>query len=148
MKKLIPILLMGLMLSTAGCDMDKGKSGGPGAALPDSEQATIGQTDNAFSLDAPMTSTNIGQGEVKEIALGIDRGTNFDQDVKLAFSDVPAGLTITPASASLGKEDTEAKLSLSAAPDAAIGDFTIKVTGHPGMGENAVTDLKVTVDKK
>jgi hypothetical protein len=146
MKKLIPVLLMGLMLATSGCNQSK--PGGPGAALPDSEQATIGQTDNAFSLDAPMTSTNIGQGEVKEIALGIKRGNNFDQDVSLAFSDVPAGLTITPASASLGKEDSEAKLSLSAAPDAAIGDFTIKVTGHPGMGENATTDLKVTVDKK
>lgn len=146
MKLLIPVLLLGTMLAISGCN--KSKPGGPGAALPDAEQATIGQTDDSFSLDAPMTSTNITQGEVKEIALGIKRGTDFDQDITLSFSEVPTGLSVSPVSPTIMHGDSEAKLSLSAAADAAIGDFTVTVTGHPAKGQNASTELKVTVDKK
>lgn len=146
MKYLLPVLLVGAMLAVSGCN--KSKPGGPGANLPKSEQASMGQTDDSFSLVAPMTATKLAQGEVKEIALGIKRGTNFDQDITLAFADVPAGLVITPAAPNLGHGDTEAKLSLTAAADAALGDFTVKVSGRPGKGQNAMVEFKVTITTK
>jgi hypothetical protein len=44
--------------------------------------------------------------------------------------------------------DTDAKVTLKAAPDASLGEFTIKVTGHPTTGSNATSEFKVTVAKK
>ena len=44
--------------------------------------------------------------------------------------------------------DTEAKLTFKAAADAALGDFTVKVTGHPTKGAHASNDFKISVAKK
>lgn len=146
MKRLVPVLFVGTILALTGCT--KSEPGGPGAALPESEQDTIGQTDNSFSLDVPMTSTDITQSETDEVTIGIKRGADFDQDVALNFTNVPAGLTITPTAPSIGREDSETKLTLSAAADAAIGDFTIMIIGHPATGPDANAELKVSVNQK
>jgi hypothetical protein len=44
--------------------------------------------------------------------------------------------------------DTEAKVTLKATADASLGDFTVKVTGHPTKGRDATNELKITVAKK
>src|SRR5207249_9831146 len=101
-----------------------------------------------FRLDMPGLSTSIKQGETRSVAIGIKRGKNFDQDVHLKFSELPKGLTIDPASPVMKRDDTQVKLTIKAANDAALGDFTIKTTGHPSQGAEASADLKVTVSKK
>ena len=46
------------------------------------------------------------------------------------------------------RADTDSKITIKAADDAAVGEFTVKVTGHPSRGTDATNDFKVTVEKK
>lgn len=156
MKYAITLLFMGAMLATTGCD--KSSSGGPGAIPPPAKQtvvekptagqAIVGQAEDTFSLDTPMMSTKLAQGASVPFVIGIKRGKNIDQDVTLNFSDLPKGVTIDPANAVIMHGDAEAKLTVNAASDAALGDFIVKVKGHPAVGPDATSELKVTVDTK
>jgi hypothetical protein len=107
-----------------------------------------GEADDTFNLSVPFLSTTLKQGETKAVSMGIKRGKNFDQDVGLKFDGLPKGVTLDPASPVIKHGDTEAKLTLKAADDASLGDFTVKVTGHPTKGPDASTEFKITVDKK
>jgi hypothetical protein len=44
--------------------------------------------------------------------------------------------------------DMEAKINLKVADDAALGDFTVKVTGHPTSGADATNEFKMTGHEK
>lgn len=106
------------------------------------------QADRTFSLDMPNLSTSLKQGEAKNISIGINRGKNFDQDVTLKFGDLPKGVSIDPASPAIKAGDKEAKITVKAADDAALGDFNIPVHGHPASGPDATNTFKITVNKK
>ncbi len=138
--------MLGTLVILTGCN--QGTSGGPGAAGPASEQATADKTDETFSLDVPMLSTKLNQGETATIPIGIKRGRNMEGDVALEFTGLPEGVTVEPANPSIKRENTEAKLTLSAADDASLGDFTVKVMGHPTKGADASNVLKITVAKQ
>jgi uncharacterized membrane protein len=146
MKTQIVALLVAALVVCTGCN--KGTPGGPGATNPNAKKPVVGQSDDTFTLSVPTLSTTLKQGETKTIAIGIKRGKNLDDDVTLKFADVPTGLTIEPASPAIKHGDTEAKLTLKAADNAALGDFTIKVTGHPTKGADASNEFKLTVAKK
>lgn len=146
MRHIVSLLFVGALVAALGCN--KNTSGGPGANLPPSEQATVGQTEDTFSLDTPMMSTKLAQGEAVPLTIGITRGKNIDQDVTLMFNDLPNGVTIDPMSPVIMRSDKDAKVTLEAADDAALGDFTVKVMGHPTEGPDATSDLKITVNEK
>jgi hypothetical protein len=133
-----------------GCD--KGSAGGPGATGAGGtgrSTPTVGHAENTFTLDVPTLSTHIKQGETKAIDISIKRGKNFDQDVALKLENLPKGVTVDNSSASsIKKGQDKATVSLKAADDAAIGDFEVKVVGHPGEGADASNTLKITVEKK
>ncbi len=80
--------------------------------------------------------------------IGIKRGKNFSEDVTLKFADGPKGVTLASASPVIMHGDTEAKVMLKATDDASLGDFTVKVTGHPAKGADATSEIKITVAKK
>jgi uncharacterized membrane protein len=144
MKNLFVGLLGAALLAVAGCH--PGTTGGPGT--PGGKTPIVGQAENTFKLDTPNLSTKVKQGEAREVTIGIDRGKNFDQDVALKFEDLPKGVTIDPPSPMIKHGDKEAKATIHAADDAAVGDFTIKVDGKPTKGEMASNTFKVTVEKK
>lgn len=109
----------------------------------------IGEKEETFSLDLPNLSTGIKQGETQNITIGIDRGQNFDEDVTLSLSNLPAGLTITPEKPVLKKGEEEVIISVAAAADAALGDFTVTVSGSPsGGGTTATNQLELTVKEQ
>lgn len=141
---LVASLVLGLVAFT-GCN--KGTEGGPGATNA-SNKSGLGQAEDTFSLTVPTLSTTLKQGESKVVDLGIKRGKNFDQDVTLKFDNVPQGVTIDPRSPAIKHGDNEAKVTVKAAEDAAVGDFTVKVTGHPTKGAGATNELKLTIQKK
>lgn len=143
MKWLHLALCCAVLVGAQACN--KGTSGGPGANT-DSAISAVTQKEGTFSLDVPMMKTSLVQGETKTIAIGIKRGDNFQEEVALNFSDLPQGVTVEPASIKVG--EAEAMVKISAAPDAAIGDFTVKVTGHPGKGADATNELKISVSQK
>ncbi|MBI5091867.1 MAG: hypothetical protein HZB26_05405 [Candidatus Hydrogenedentes bacterium] len=122
--------------------------GGPGASLAPDKQAKVGLKADTFTLDTPMMSTKLAQGESKSLTIGIKRGKDTDEDVTLKFNDLPKGVTIDPMNPVIKHGDMDAKVMLIASDDAALGDFTAKVLGHPAKGLDSFSDLKLTVDKK
>lgn len=109
----------------------------------------IGEAEETFTLSVPTLSTSIVQGETKAVTIGISRGTNFDDDVMLKLGELPQGVTVTPADPTLLAGQEDVKLSVTAAPDAALGDFTIKLTGTPSKGgKDARSELNLSVEKE
>jgi uncharacterized membrane protein len=144
MKRLLAGLLA--MVAVTGCN--QGTPGGPGASGPDAKKPLYGQAEDTFNLSVPTMSTSLKQGDSKEGAIGIKRAKNFDQDVTLKFADLPEGVTLDPASPVIKHGDTEAKFTLKAGDEAPVGDFKVKVTGHPTKGGDASNELKITVIQK
>ena len=153
MKNLHIGLVAMALVAANGCT--QGTPGGPGASSSPSKPTTVtaqkpvfGQAEETFNLSVPSLSTHLKQGETKAASISLSRGKNFDEDVTLKFDDVPTGITIDPASPVIKHGDTEAKVMFEAADDAALGDFTIKVTGHPTKGVDAKSEFKLTVAEK
>lgn len=145
MKVVFAGLLLMTLVAFTGCN--QGTPGGPGATDPNARKPVYGQADDTFNLSVPLLSTAVKQGETKAVSISIKRGKNFDEDVTLLFAGLPRGVTLDPTRPHIKHGDTEAKLTLRTADDASLGDFTVKVTGHPTKGADASTDFKITVDK-
>jgi len=143
-------MLLALVAFT-GCG-NRGTSGGPGATDPETKKPLYGEADNTFHLSVPsnlpLNSTTVKQGDTTKVTIGIKRGKNFEQDVTLTFTDLPTGVTLDPATSPIKHGDTEAKFTLKAVDDAALGNFTIKVTGTPTKGPDATNSFQITVGKK
>jgi hypothetical protein len=120
----------------------------PATPATPAEKPVFGEAEETFNLSVPALSTHLKQGETKVASISLARGKNFDEDVTLEFDDLPKGVTIDPASHVIKHGDTEAKFTFQATDDAALGDFTVKVTGHPTKGADAKTEFKLTVDEK
>src|SRR5262249_11004467 len=102
--------------------------------------------ENSFKLDLPNLETSVKQGEKKTVTVGISRGKNFNQDVKLDFG-LPPGLKMSPASPVIKAGDKNVEVSFEAAKDAALGHHTINVTGTPATGDKGASTLKIEVKK-
>ncbi len=132
-----------MLAGLVGCG---GTPGGPGAM---NEQPLLGVAEGAFSLTTPpLLSTSVKQGGSAEATIGIIRGVNFAEDVAISFGPLPTGVTIEPPTPALKRSDADAKIKIVAAPEAALGDFTVKVSGHPTKGPDAVSELKISVVKE
>jgi uncharacterized membrane protein len=132
-----------ILAALIGCS--QGTPGGPGTTKVTANKPVMGQADETFRLSVPVLSSSVQQGETMEATIGIERGTNFQEDVTLKFADLPAGVTIDPAEPQIKHGDKETKVVVKAGDDAAVGDYKIKVLGHPTKGTDAEVDFKVTV---
>lgn len=108
----------------------------------------IGEADQTFTVDVPDLPTFLNQGETKTVTISLDRGSNFDQDVTLELSGLPQGVTADPQRTMIKHGESEASIKLQAADDAALGDFTINVTGHPATGADAKSEFKLKITEK
>jgi uncharacterized membrane protein len=144
-RSIVGLLVLGLAAFT-GCN--NGTPGGPGATDKDAKKPLYGQAENTFNLSVPGRSTTLQQGETKEVVISIKRGKNLDEDVTLTLADVPKGVAFEPASPVIKRGDTEATFTLKAEDEAPVGDFTVKVTGHPTKGGDATNEFKLTVSPK
>jgi hypothetical protein len=157
MRKLLSVGLSVLMLAVAvGCS--ESSSDGPQAIAPTkreqpnepvkvvAKKPIAGEADNTFSLSVPFESVTLAQGEEKSMLIGINRGEDFREEVTIKVSGLPQGVTLETAKPVIKQGDTEAALMLKAAPDAAVGDFTIKVTGQTASsGADFSKEVKLTV---
>lgn len=134
------------LATVTGCN--QGTPGGPGTATPPAEQATVGQTDDTFNLSVPLMASTLQQGGKVEVTLGIKRAKNFDQDVALNFVDLPAGVTLDPASPTIKHGDADSKIMIHATDKVIPGDYKVKVTGHPTKGSDAVVEFKLSITDK
>jgi hypothetical protein len=108
----------------------------------------MGQADNTFNLSVPMMSSSLKQGDSAEATIGIKRAKNFDEDVALKFAEVPKGVTIEPASPVIKHGDEDVKITFKAEDEARVGDFKVKVSGHPAKGGDAQIEFKLTIAPK
>ena len=107
MKRLLTGLALALLAGAAGCDKS-GTPGGPGIAAPPAKPPMIGRADDTFDLTT--ASVSLKQGEAALRSVGIKRGTNFDQDVTLAFEGLPPGVAPDPAKPVVQTKNSEAEL--------------------------------------
>ena len=139
--------LLGMaLIAVVGCS-NQGTPGGPGATDAKAKTPLYGQANDTFHLSLPQLAS-LKQGDAQAAVIGIKRGKNFDEDVTVTFGDLPKGVTLEPASAVIKHGATEAKITLTAEEGAALGDFKIKVTGHPTKGGDSTNELQLTVAKK
>ena len=153
MKSTMVAVALAALVAFSGCN--KGTTGGPGAdkekdskSKLDRAKNVVRQPEDTFNLTVPTFSTKIKQEESKEVTIGIKRGKNFDEDVALKLEGLPKGVTVEPAEPTIKHGDKDAKLTFKAAADAALGDFTVEVTGHPEKGGDATNKLKLTIQAK
>jgi len=141
-------LLAALTLTFAGCNRESPK-GGPAADNKGKATGTSGTNDNkdTFTIKVPAGNTNVTQGESKEIAISVSRGSSFDQDVTVTFKP-QEGLSVTPDTWTAKKGADEGKIVVKAADTATVGSTNIKVTGTPKTGKETSVDLGIDVKKK
>src|SRR5688572_19939015 len=111
------------LAALVGCNTSPpgGSGGSRGTA------GTAGSTSRSatFNVSAPVTATNIKQGESQEVKLSLNRGRDFKDDVTVTF-DAPAGLKIEPASVKVASSDKEEfAVRVSADKGATVGDHTV-----------------------
>lgn len=168
MKRLFGSMVSLALVAVCGCD--NGTAGGKGAApktppatssTPSTTPSTtatkpatadkplVGEAKETFKVTVPTLSTSVKQEESVDITIGIKRGTNFDDDVTVKLGKLPEGVTVTPAQPVIPHGASEIQVNVTAAADAAIGDFTVSVTGVPAKGGvNAENELKLTIKEK
>jgi hypothetical protein len=152
MRSTLAAVAAAALIASAGCD--RGAPVGPAAGKGEGQESKAGRPDKAtrpgdtFSLSVPALPTRLRRGGSKGVTVGISRGRRFDHDVGLTFDDLPRGVTVEPAQPIIKHGDEGARLTFKAAAGAAAGDFAVKVTGHPQMGEDATAELKLSVENK
>jgi hypothetical protein len=144
MKKLCALMAAALLLGNVGCNAGS-TPGGPGATRSTSRPA-LTTADDSFDLRPPTTETDLKQGETKTVTLGIDRGKNFDQDVKLDFTGEPMGVEVSAADSVLKAGAKDVQVTIKAAKDAALGKHTIVVNGIPAKsGKTASAEFTIQI---
>lgn len=151
MKRLNAGLVTMALVALSGCT--QGTPGGPGTTATHGTTTTaskpvLGQAENTFNLSVPVMSSSLKQGGQTEATVGIKRAKNFDQDVVLQFADVPVGVTVEPASPKIMHGDVDTKIAFKAGDDAAVGNYMIKITGHPTKGGDAQIEFKLAIAAK
>ena len=161
MKCLFAGLMVTALTMSTGCN--QATPGGTGATEVTANKPVVQPVDPTLKLDVPMVpraddtfllddvsrrSTQLKQGETKELTIGIAKGQNFDEDVTLKFTGLPKGVTFDPASPVIKRGDKETKITIKVANDAQPEDFMVKMTGHPTKGADAKNEFKITVARK
>jgi uncharacterized membrane protein len=137
MKTAITIVMMLVLAAVSGCK-DKPKGGPEGGSVGKGE---------GFKIDVPTFDTKVKQGETQTIAIKLQRGESFKQDVKLQIKlSKGEGITFDPAKVLVKASDKpDVQLQVSAAKDAAISEYRVSVMGTPKTGEPASTEFNVKV---
>jgi hypothetical protein len=119
------------MAALVGCNTSSPRGGGMTSA-------------DGFHVITPHEVT-LQQGAVQTVNLSLDRGDLFKQDVKLSVKATP-GISVDPSSTTIkASAGPDALIKLTAAKDAALGEYRVSVTGTPSNGESTMTEFRVKV---
>ncbi len=114
-----------------------------------SEESTAGEAEHTFSLSVPFEKVVLTQGEEQVVRIGINRGENFGEVVEVNVTGLPKGVTMASDELKILQSSTGVELTLMAASDAALGDFTVKVIGQTTSSTKDYTkELEITVSPK
>ena len=132
MKIAITMVMTFVLAAVSGCQSSSSRGGGM-------------TKEEAFKIAVPTFSTEVKQGETKNVTVSLERGEYFKQDVKLEIKASP-GISVEPTKVSVKASDSpDVQLKVSASKDAALGGYQVTVKGTPKTGEPTSTEFNVTV---
>ena len=130
MKTAIALATSLLLLASLGCASSKGggMAGGEG-----------------FTIGTPTFTTEIKQGDTKGVTISLHRGEYLKRDVTLEIK-ASTGISVDPTQAVVkASEKHDVHLQITAAKDAALGEYKIYLKGTPETGEPTSTEFTVKV---
>jgi uncharacterized membrane protein len=127
-------------------------SAAPNVTRPGDEVATTRETHkpvvtdkaDTFTVKAPNMTTTLDTGKKKDIDISISRGSDFKQSIKLEFKP-PAGVTVTPAMATIPAGQDKVTVTLEASNGALAGKTQVEVTAVPETGKSSSLQIPVEV---
>ena len=131
MKTAITIVLTLALMAVPGCKQQSPQGG-------ESE-------DERFKISVPGSAKKVKQGEVQTATVSLKRGDYFKQDVKLQIKTT-TGISIEPTKVWIKASDKpDVQLRITAAKDAALGEYRVFVKGTPETGEPISAEFNVKV---
>ena len=116
-----------------------------GVACNKSSEGGMSGTNNSFKISAPTLPVMLKQGDKQTVTLTLDRGSGFQQTVKLD-AQPPKGLKVEFDKSTIKASDAkEVSMSITADKDTALGDHVIKVTAKPDTGAETTLDVNVKI---
>jgi len=101
--------------------------------------------DEGFKIAVPTLTTEVKQGELQTVTVSLHRGESFKRDVTLEVKP-SKGISVDPDHVLVKAGDKpDVQLRISAAKDAALGEYRVYVKGTPGTGEPTSTEFNVKV---
>ena len=132
MKTAITIVLMFALIAMYGCQSSSPRGG----------SVLKGE---GFKIAVPTFSTEIKQGETKNVTVSLERGEYFKKDVKLQI-EASKGIRIDPTKVLVkANESADVQLRIATTRDTALGSYHVSVKGTPETGEPTSTAFTVTV---
>ena len=132
MKKSFVIVAAMAFAMLAGCEVSSPRGGGMTRS-------------DGFNIVVPRPAIELQQGAVQTVEVSVLRGELFKQDVKLELKAMP-GITVEPTSVLVkASASPDAQIRVSAAKDAALGDYRVTITDRPTSGETTMAEFRVKV---
>jgi len=134
MKTAITIVMTLASVAICGCQSQSSSPRGGGMTK-----------DVGFKIAVPTFSTEIKQGQTQNVAVSLERGDYFKQDVKLQIQ-ASKGISIDPTEVLVKASDSpDVQLRISTTKDTALGAYRVAVTGTPKTGEPTATAFTLMV---
>ena len=132
MKTAITIVMTLVLATISGCYSSSEKGG---SVLKD----------EGFKIAAPTFGTEIKQGETQNVAISLERGAYFKQDVKFMIKTAK-GISVEPTDVIVKASDKpEVQLRITVPKNAALGVYHVSVKGTPKIGSSTSTEFDVKV---
>lgn len=135
MKKLLAItIVLTLVLAAVSLATDSPKGGSVAKG-------------EGFYISVPTFDTKVKQGETQAVAISLERGDSFKQDVTLEIKlSKGEGITFDPAKVIVKASDKpEVQIKITVPKDAALGEYKVSVKGTPATGEATSVEFNVKV---
>jgi uncharacterized membrane protein len=102
--------------------------------------------DEGFKIAVPTFTTEIKQGEVQNVAISLERGAYFKQDVRFLIKTAK-GISVEPTDVIVKASDQpDVQLRITVPKNAALGVYHVSVKGTPAKtGEPTSTEFDVRV---
>ena len=132
MKTAIAIAMTLAVAAVLGCESTSPRGGGMAQ-------------DEGFKIVVPSSTTEIKQGEVQTVVVSLQRGEFFKRDVTLVIKP-SKGISVDPTNALIkASAKPDAQLRITAAKNAALGEYRVYVKGTPETGEPTSVEFTVKV---
>lgn len=132
MKTAIVIVMTLALAAVLGCQSTSLRGGGMAQ-------------DEGFKIVVPNSTMEIKQGEVQTVAVSLQRGELFKRDVKLEIKP-SKGISVDPTNALIkASAKPDVQLRITAAKNAALGEYRVYVKGTPETGEPTSVEFNVKV---